>query len=131
MVEMPPVMPPVAACEVQAARDYAVPLDALIARRRGGADQLIRKRLTHPVSSGDLYPVSVRWEQQLESQFGIAPGTFSRDACWGARATAYILRFNSDQSLAQPLKAVMHPFRAMPTLRVQYLERRYAKPLSF
>ena len=132
MVEMPPALPPVAACEIQAARDYSVPLTALIARRQPVEERVIRQRTAASQRpSARVYPIGLRWAQQLEFQFGAAPGSLTSDQCWGARATAYILRFNLEQHLYPPQAEAIDPFTSIPTIRVQYLDRSNAQPLSF
>lgn len=132
MVEMPPALPPVAACEIQAARDYSVPLTALLARRQTVVERVIRQAAeSQKKQANGVYPIGLRWAQQLEVQFGTSPGALASDQCWGARATAYILRFNQEQDFDRSRVEATDPFTNIPTIRVQYLDRSNVKPLSF
>ncbi|NWC90005.1 hypothetical protein [Pseudomonas reactans] len=132
MVEMPSALPPVAACEIQAARDYSVPLATLIARRQAVAEPLVRQGVQTAGKTLDwVYPVGTRWAKPLEVRFGVAPGALTSDRCWGARATAYILRVKQRPGAdPMPVETIV-PVTNIPTIRVQYLDRSYSKPLSF
>ncbi|UST77184.1 hypothetical protein [Pseudomonas siliginis] len=132
MVELPPTLPLVAACEIQAARDYSVPLRVLLARRVPVSEPVQRQAASnHENSIRAAYPIELHWAQQIESQFGIAPGTLAGDQCWGARATAYILRFDHSPEAVQNLGKNPHPFPSMPVLKVRYDDRSVDRKLSF
>ncbi|NMZ14655.1 hypothetical protein HBO07_25620 [Pseudomonas proteolytica] len=132
MVEMPPALPPVAACEIQAAQDYSVPLTALLAQRKTVVERVIRGAAeSQKQQANGVYPIGLRWAQQLEVQFGTTPGALASDQCWGARATAYILRFNQGQDFDRSQVGAIDSSNNIPTIRAQHLDRSNAKPLSF
>ncbi|MNJ26525.1 hypothetical protein D3C77_210090 [compost metagenome] len=112
MVEMPPALPPITTCEIQAAREVSPPPQTLIARRQAAVQRAPGESATAPYGHS-------------------AKGTLVNGECWGAHATTYILRFSEEEHLGRPTSGGGDPFVSIPAIRVPNLDRSNAKPLSF
>lgn len=125
----PPQTP---ACMVAAARDYSLPLRALLAvlLTEGGRPGTLSKNTNGSVDHGP-FQINTIWVRRLARDFGIAPATLTNDLCWSARAGAYVLRYEINRANGDFWEGVGHYHSRTQKYKEAYIAAVYRNSLKF
>lgn len=132
MPHIPIQAPPVPACMVQAASDYALPLRGLIAVWLTEGGRLGTESRNHNGTT-DYGPMQINtvWANRLQTNFGVTRQILTYDFCWSVRAGAYILRYEINQAGGSFWDGVGHYHSRTPQYKFAYIQRVYRNSLKF
>jgi hypothetical protein len=132
-------MPPLSAdlnqvppCLVQAARDYSLPVRALLAIRRteGGRTGTVSKNTNGSRDYGP-FQINTLWARQFEAEYGVTAAMLTHDFCWSARAAAYIVRYEINLAGGNFWEGIGRYHSRTPDLKRSYIEKVYRNSLDF
>ena len=120
------------ACIVAAARDYSLPLRALLSVHltEGGRPGTLSKNKNGSVDHGP-FQINTLWARRLAREFGITATTLTNDLCWSARAGAYILRYEINQASGDFWEGVGHYHSHTKKFKQAYIAAVYRNSLKF
>ena len=120
------------ACIVAAARDYSLPLRALLSVQltEGGRPGTLSKNKNGSVDHGP-FQINTLWAHRLAREFGITAATLTNDLCWSARAGAYILRYEINQANGDFWEGVGHYHSHTQKFKQAYIAAVYRNSLKF
>jgi hypothetical protein len=125
-------LPQTPACVVQAARDYSLPLRAILSvlLTEGGRPGTLSKNRNGSVDHGP-FQINTVWTRRLANEFGITAAMLTHDFCWSARAGAYILRYEINQAGGDFWEGVGHYHSRTEKFKQAYIAAVYRNSLKF
>jgi len=119
-------------CVVAAARDYSLPLRALLSIQltEGGRPGTLSKNTNGSVDHGP-FQINTIWARRLAHDFGVTPAMLTNDLCWSARAGAYILRHEINRANGDFWEGVGHYHSHTEKLKQAYIAAVYRNSLKF
>ena len=120
------------ACIVAEAKDYSLPLRALLSVQltEGGRPGTLSKNKNGSVDHGP-FQINTVWARRLASDFGITPAVLTNDLCWSARAGAYILRYEINRANGNFWEGIGHYHSHTPKFKHAYIAAVYRNSLKF